>query len=103
MAERSADVYNHLVALRTSLYENRWMGRLEGPLLSVFNELLASARSLAPNDRVLRAIKPNPVVSAAALVVLVDQMLVALERSAQTSSHSLLRAAAANEALGYPP
>jgi hypothetical protein len=73
-----APVYNHLVALRSSLSENRWICRAEAPTLAVFNELRVAAQELAPDRRMLWTIEPPSGVSAATLLMLVDQMLVAL-------------------------
>jgi hypothetical protein len=56
------DTYDRLAALRASLYDNIWLMRVEGALLSVFNELLAAAKKISPNDRVLKAIDPSPAV-----------------------------------------
>jgi hypothetical protein len=75
----SDPVYNHLVALRSSLSENRWMCRVEAPTLAVFNELRVAAQELAPDRQMLWTIEPpSGLVSAATLLMLVDQMLVAL-------------------------
>jgi hypothetical protein len=37
-------VYDHLIALRSSLIEDKWMDRVDAPGLAVFSELLASAK-----------------------------------------------------------
>jgi hypothetical protein len=78
MATAAADVYDRLVALRNGVLENLWMGRVEGTLLSVFDELLSSAKRLSPDDRVLKVIEPSPRLSASALAVVIDQILAAL-------------------------
>jgi hypothetical protein len=50
------------------------------PIVDVFNELLTAAQKLAPRPGALNAIKPLKVrVSATTLLMLVDQMLVALD------------------------
>lgn len=56
------------------------MIRVEAPVLAVFNELLVAAQKLAPEGQLLRAIKcPSATVKPATLLILVDQMLVALD------------------------
>jgi hypothetical protein len=57
MALSAAAVYDHLIALRSSLIEDKWMDRVDAPGLAVFSELLASAKKLAPDGQVLRAIE----------------------------------------------
>jgi hypothetical protein len=53
------------------------MSCVDAPVLAVFNELLAAAQKLAPESQVLRAIeRPRATMSAASLLMLVDQMLV---------------------------
>jgi hypothetical protein len=72
-------VRNHLAALQLSLIENKWMSPVDSSVLAVFSELLAAAQLLAPEGRVLQAIeRPRAAVSAASLLMLVDQILVAL-------------------------
>jgi hypothetical protein len=80
MALSAATVYDHLVALRSSLIEDKWMDRVDAPVLAVFSELLASAKKLAPDGQVLRAIEhPSATVRPGTLLLLVDQMLFALD------------------------
>jgi hypothetical protein len=56
------------------------MSGVDPPVLAVFNELLAAAQKLAPEGQVLRAVeRPSPAVRPATLLLLVDQMLVALD------------------------
>jgi hypothetical protein len=72
-------LYDQLVALRSSLSEHRWQSRVDQPIVNVFNELLAAAQKLSPEPEALRGIERLKVrVSAATLLMLVDQMLVAL-------------------------
>jgi hypothetical protein len=64
------------------LIENRFVSRVDAPVIAVFNELLAAAKSLAPEAPVLRAIaRPSGIVKPATLLMLVDQILVALDGS----------------------
>jgi len=43
MALSAAAVYDDLIALRSNLIEDKWMDRVDAPVLAVFSELLASA------------------------------------------------------------
>jgi hypothetical protein len=80
MALSAAAVYDHLVAFRSGLSENIWMSRVDAPVLAVFSQLLASAKKLAPEGQVLRVIEdPGATVRPGTLLMLVDQMLVALD------------------------
>jgi hypothetical protein len=73
-------VQNHLVALQSSLLETRWMSGVDPSVLAIFDELLAAAQTLAPEGPVLRAIqRPSVAVRPATLLMLVDQILVALD------------------------
>jgi hypothetical protein len=77
----SADaLYDHLVALRSSLVGTPSYSRIEAPVLTVFRELLIRAQATLPRHEVLRAVEPPKAgVHRDTLLLLVDQMLVALD------------------------
>ena len=73
------ELCDRLLALRSSLTEERWAGTVQSPVLALFNELVGCAKKLQPADPILRSIDPaKPAVKAATLRTLVDQILVAL-------------------------
>lgn len=54
------------------------MGPVDTPVLAVFNDLLAAAQKAAPTQPRISAIKPQKVAKPATLLILIDQILVAL-------------------------
>ena len=79
-------VYDHLVTLRSRLLESRWMGPVDPPVMSLFNELLENVKELAPPTGALGAIERQKVpVSSETLLILVDQVLVALTSASPRS------------------
>jgi hypothetical protein len=73
------ELCDRLLALRSSLTEERWAGTVQSPVLALFNELVGCAKKLQPADPILRSIEPaKTAVKAATLRTLVDQILVAL-------------------------
>ncbi len=79
-------VYDHLVELRSSLVESRWMILVDPPVLSLFNVLLENVQKLAPQGGAVGAIEQVKVpVNAATLLMLVDQLLVALRFTSSLS------------------
>lgn len=74
----SPEIYDRLLALRSSLIDDKW-GTVQSPVRLLFNELLVCTQRLRPTDPVLRSIGPAKTeLKPATLCTLVDQMLVAL-------------------------
>jgi hypothetical protein len=73
------ELCDRLLALRSSLTEERWAGTVQSPVLALFNELVVCAKKLEPADPILRSIEPaNATVRATTLRTVVDQILIAL-------------------------
>ena len=54
------------------------MGAVDTSVLAVFNDLLAAAQKAAPTQAPISAIKPQKGARPATLLILIDQILVAL-------------------------
>ena len=58
--------------------DNRWTGAADTSVLAVFNDLLAAAQKAVTTQDPISAIKPQKGARPATLLILVDQILVAL-------------------------
>lgn len=76
----SPDIYDRLVALRSSLIQDSWASSVQRPVVSVFNKLAVSAAKLQPDDPILRSIEPvTAEIKPGTLCALIDQILIALD------------------------